>query len=635
MKRFLVLFFAIPAILCCKPCTVDNDTGLYLTAEDVASSIKLLPPPPQPGSAEFALDEYAHFQAKLLRDTPRGKLAIEDAVMEPYSLVRWKESFGLEITQETMPATYRLLVRSQECFGTLGCFDAKDYYHRTRPFVYYGEQSLTYWKDEWLKKNFSYPSGHSANYYGLACILSALNPARQIEIFQRAEEGAYSRVIAGCHWLSDTRASRLVALAVFARLQSCPEYLADFKRAKKEVDRLLKEKEAGRIYYGNQAQGPGWIFPGKGPYQLDAKVNVAGDVCVAVVTDVSLRAESQDTVLVQSVSIGADSVLHISLGKLQPGFYQVRPGKGKPFNIGVRPEKVKSPADAQADFDAFWAETISQLDTIPFDAQYTLLPEHSDSVRECFKVSFRSFGGGITGGILTVPVKPGKYPVWIKQIGYGAKPEYEDPSAHPDRIYFHVSVRGQGVFEEPEREWITRGLGSKETFYYRGAFADVKRAIDFAASLDKADPDRMVVYGESQGGGLSFIAAALDPRIKAVAAGVPFLGDWPDYARIARWPMKKVLDAADKQGVSREDLFTMLSYFDAKNFAHLIKCPVFMGFGLQDRTCPPHINFATYNNLKVKEKHWLGIAKCDHHIWEQEAWISQRDSFLEEAIAKR
>ena len=320
MKRFFVLIFAVLALYCCKPCAREDSPALYLTAEDVASSKILLPPPPEPGSPEFAVDEHAHFQAKLLRDTPRGKQAIEDAVMEPYSLVRWKEAFGLEITRETMPATYHLLLRSQECFGTLGCNEAKNYYHRTRPFVFYGERSLTYWKDEWLKKNFSYPSGHSANYYGLAAILSALNPARQTELYLRAEEGAYSRVIAGCHWLSDTRASRLVALAVFARLQSCPEYVADFKRAKAEVDRLLKDKEAGKIYYGNQAQGPGWIFPGKGPYTLNAKVNVAGDVCVAVVTDVSLRAESQDTVLVQDVCIGADSVLHIPLGKLKPGF---------------------------------------------------------------------------------------------------------------------------------------------------------------------------------------------------------------------------------------------------------------------------------------------------------------------------
>lgn len=86
-----------------------------------------------------------------------------------------------------------------------------------------------------MKTNYSYPSGHSANYYGLAYILCALRPERQNEILKRADEGAYSRVIAGCHWMSDIKAARIIAGAVFARLQANDEYLAQFRKARKEV----------------------------------------------------------------------------------------------------------------------------------------------------------------------------------------------------------------------------------------------------------------------------------------------------------------------------------------------------------------------------------------------------------------
>ena len=213
----------------------------YMSAEAVASSVATLPEPPQPGSVEFLLDEYHYFNAKLLRDTPRGKQAIEDAKMDGTVLLQFEKALGYKITEELMPATYHLLMRAMECFGTYGCNEAKQYYRRTRPFVYYNERSLVPKDEKWMKKSYSYPSGHSANFYGLGCILMALNPDRQNEIYNRAKEGAYSRVIVGAHWFSDTEASKIVAMTVFARLQSDPEFIADFQAAKEEIERITNK----------------------------------------------------------------------------------------------------------------------------------------------------------------------------------------------------------------------------------------------------------------------------------------------------------------------------------------------------------------------------------------------------------
>lgn len=214
----------------------------YMTREAFASSKALLPPPPQPGSVEFLVDEYHYHHSKLLRDTPRGRQAIEDADLEDDSVFgRFAEAFGYLVSKEAMPATYHVLKKAQECFGTYGCDEAKLHYNRIRPYVYYGEHSLTPWYEEGMSISPSYPSGHSADYYGLACIMSALNPSRSAEVFARADEGAYSRVIAGCHWLSDTKASKTIALSVFSILQTDPEYLRDFELAKKEIARIDKK----------------------------------------------------------------------------------------------------------------------------------------------------------------------------------------------------------------------------------------------------------------------------------------------------------------------------------------------------------------------------------------------------------
>ena len=373
----------------------------------------------------------------------------------------------------------------------------------------------------------------------------------------------------------------------------------------------------------------GRLFTGKGPYILCEKVDAApGPASFQLVTDLSLMAEEPEVVLSKSVTVASDGTVRVKLGRLQPGFYQVRLRDSIRWNIGVRPDDVVSKPDPQPDFDAFWEQTLAELAQVPLEPEFTEILEFSNEKRRCYEVRYASLDGGVSGGILSVPLAEGKYPVCLQYMGYGAPVFYFDPNADPDRIDFVVSVRDQGIFKEGQDRWIDRGLSSKERFYYRGAFADAKRAVDFVASLDKADPDRIVSFGESQGGALTFVAAALDNRIKAIAPAVPFLGDYPDYAKIVWWPVHEVFDQADAEGIPRDKLFQMLSYFDVKNFASRIHCPVYMAFGLQDETCPPHTNFSIYNNLGTYDRRYYCVPTCGHAMWEVRAWDAQRSAFF-------
>lgn len=377
----------------------------------------------------------------------------------------------------------------------------------------------------------------------------------------------------------------------------------------------------------------GWLFLEKGPYVLNTKVSAApGEADFKLVRDVSLMADEPDVVLETSCEIAPDSTISVDLGVLEPGFYEVRLRDSVRWNIGIRPDDVISAPDAPEDFDAFWESTLAQMEEIPLEPVFKEIPEYSNELRTCYEVSYESFGGAMAGGIISIPVAPGKYPVLIQYMGYGAFPFYFDPSASPDRIDFLVSVRGQGIFREPQQRWIDRGLASKEDFYYRGAFCDVKRAVDFVASLDKADVNRMVAMGESQGGAFTVVAAALDKRIVAASPAVPFLGDYPDYARIVWWPVHEVLEQADAFGLPHEQIFEMLRYFDVKNFAPKVSCPVYMAFGLQDPTCPPHTNFAIYNNLGSKEKNYFCVPTCGHAMWQEPAWPPVRNAFFEKYL---
>ena len=381
---------------------------------------------------------------------------------------------------------------------------------------------------------------------------------------------------------------------------------------------------------GTSVPDRGWLFTGKAPYTLQTKVDAApGPASFVLVTDRSLMSDEPQVVLSKDVTVAPDSTIRVRLGRLEPGFYQVRLRDSIRWNIGVRPDAVVSAPDPQPDFDTFWAQTMAELDRIPLQPTLTPVPAYSNEVRTCYEVRYPAWGGAVSGGILSVPVAEGKYPVCVQYMGYGAEPYYFDPSASPDRIDFLVSVRDQGIFKNGQDRWIDRGLASRDSFYYRGAFCDAVQAVRFAASLEKADTGRIVSFGESQGGALTCVAAALDSRIKAIAPSVPFLGDYPDYAKIVWWPVHEVFEQADAEGIGREALFTMLSYFDVKNFAPRIHCPVYMAFGLQDPTCPPHTNFSIYNNLGTYARHYFCVPTCGHAMWQEPSWDAQRTSFLE------
>lgn len=380
---------------------------------------------------------------------------------------------------------------------------------------------------------------------------------------------------------------------------------------------------------GQSIPDQGWLFLGGGPYTLKTRVKAApGPADFALVRDLSLMERSPEVVFSKQVVIAPDSTLKVRLGRLEPGFYQVRLRDSIRWNIGVRPDAVVSAPDPQPDFDAFWTQTLSELAEVPLEPVFTEIPAWSNELRTCYEVRYESLGGAVSGGILSVPVAEGQYPVCIQYMGYGADPYYFDPSDAPGRIDFLVSVRDQGIFKNGQDRWIDRGIAARETFYYRGAFCDARRAVDFVASLEKADPERIYAFGESQGGALTFVAAALDDRVRAIAPSVPFLGDYPDYARIVWWPVHEVFDTADAEGIDRGELMKMLSYFDVKNFAGRIHCPVYMAFGLQDPTCPPHTNFSIYNNLGTADKRFLCVPSCGHAMWSEPAWNTERTAFL-------
>lgn len=207
----------------------------YLANDAVPNSLSLLLPPPDFGTPEFATDEATYRSTRKFRGTPRWDLAALDADLRfPDVTGTFSCAVNAPLTPEATPHLYRLLQRSATDSGR-AMNAAKDHYKRRRPFAEYEEQSCTPASEPALRRNGSFPSGHTGIGWAWALILAELAPAQSNAILSRGYAFGQSRVVCGVHWQSDVDAGRVVAAGVVARLHADPVFMDDFAQAKKEL----------------------------------------------------------------------------------------------------------------------------------------------------------------------------------------------------------------------------------------------------------------------------------------------------------------------------------------------------------------------------------------------------------------
>ena len=355
--------------------------------------------------------------------------------------------------------------------------------------------------------------------------------------------------------------------------------------------------------------------------KLPIKVRITSDLKALV-------AELDDTVTVAGNT--KKEYAMTTTENLAPGFYRavcfVNGKNVRTFNFGIDPFDIVSAPDKQPDFDQFWQTAKDQLAAVDMHPVLTEIVKNSSATRKVYLVEFYSVPDGLTGdpvkirGYYCEPQDGKKHPVLLHFFGYdtqGSESKCECPSGGSSQYAeFYVSHRGQYLNNRPAGtnpgveeatvniygDWFAYNFGDKDSYYYRGAFMDVVQAVRFMATRETSDMTHIFAEGSSQGGALCYAAAALsDYPFKAITPNVAFLGDFPDYFKIVDWPGSTAKSAAKKKGMTEEEMYAFLSYFDTKNLATRISCAVLATSGLKDGTCPPHTNIAPFNNLQTPE----------------------------------
>lgn len=285
-----------------------------------------------------------------------------------------------------------------------------------------------------------------------------------------------------------------------------------------------------------------------------------------------------------------------------------------------------------ADFDAFWQDTVTAAQAFPLDAVFTpaenLLP-----VIDSFDASFSGFGGDRIKAWLHLPAGAGiadnpagsrgapgagRLPVVVQFIGYsGGRGLVQQDTRWAQAGYAHLimDTRGQGyggiLGETPDPHpsagavsypgLMTRGLTSPEEYYYRRLYVDAFRAIEAAKAAPGVDPQRVVLAGMSQGGGLALAAAGLAAGrldgIRAVLTDVPFLQDFTRALSLAaRGPYAELVAFLARHRDRSAQALEVLNYFDGVHLARRATAPALYSVALLDDVCPASTVFASYNS---------------------------------------
>ncbi|MDR1584757.1 MAG: acetylxylan esterase [Prevotellaceae bacterium] len=380
-----------------------------------------------------------------------------------------------------------------------------------------------------------------------------------------------------------------------------------------------------------------WVYkPGE-----KVKFNVIVTKNNIILNDVSLRYETGPEMLTpvkkESLTLKTGSVTIDGGTMKEAGFLRckvVALYDGKEYTglatAAFSPETIKPTTTEPEDFVEFWEKAKAEAAKIPLDTRMRLLPERCTEKTTVYEINVQNFKLGTRlYGILCVPKADGKYPAILKGPGAGVNAYKGDIyNAEKGAITLEIGIHGFPVtMDASVYENIRNGalngypnynLDDKDRYYYKRVYLGCVRAVDLIYSLPKFDGKNVVVAGGSQGGALSIVTAALDSRIKGLAAFYPALSDMTGYLynRAGGWP--HLFSASNLAYNNTPQKIETSKYYDVVNFARHLKVPGFYSWGYNDVTCPPTSLYSAYNVITAPKT--LYLAEETGHWTHPEQW---------------
>ena len=293
------------------------------------------------------------------------------------------------------------------------------------------------------------------------------------------------------------------------------------------------------------------------------------------------------------------------------------------------------------DFDSFWSETLSDSRTKAADPTLSKV-DVAVSEFDVSDLRFSGFNGEEIAAWLIRPKRPKG--VVIEYNGYGGGrglPHERLWWAASGYSYIFMDTRGQGSAwgsggvtpdnhgsDPAANGFMTKGVQSKDSYYYRRVYTDATLLVDAARNLDLGS-DRIILCGGSQGGGITLAAAGLSEDIAAALPDVPFLCHFERALSLTDgFPYKEIANYLSIHRDKVESTLDTLSYFDGVNFAKRSSAPALFSTALMDQICPPSTVFAAKNHYAGESE--IAVYPFNgheggqgHHFLKQLEWLAR------------
>lgn len=288
-------------------------------------------------------------------------------------------------------------------------------------------------------------------------------------------------------------------------------------------------------------------------------------------------------------------------------------------------DKIVQTKGEPADFDAFWARELKALADLPLDPQLEEVASPRVDVKLC-RFRLGCTHGKPSTGFISIPRRPGKYPVRLRFFGYNeswspratAVPSAKD--VPNDEIVLRVNAHGlengrdAAYYAAARKAAGSNGYGhgfdpaenaKPETCYFLGMVLRGVRAAQWAKTLPEWNGRKMIVYGGSQGGAQSLWVTALEPAVTDAEVFVPWMCDFRGKA------------LGGRSGTDWGPAYAPgLDYFDIVNFAKRIRPGTYVNIfhaGLGDYICPPSGIASLYHALRCRKR--LVWVQNGEHGW--------------------
>lgn len=308
------------------------------------------------------------------------------------------------------------------------------------------------------------------------------------------------------------------------------------------------------------------------------------------------------------------------------------PKQAMALGAAVAPEKLRPVVPRPDDFDAFWAEKLKLLASVPADPALTPAESGREGV-EYATIKLKNIHGATVYGQLAKPAREGKFPAMLILQWAGGpyplqKPWVTDRAAEgwlalniePHDVPGNMPPEFYAALPALIKRYNTIYNDDRDRNYFLQMYLGAYRAAEYLANRPDWNGEVLLATGTSMGGQQSLAVTGLHPKITHLIVHVPAGAD-------ANAALHGRHEGYPNWDHTNPEVMETARYFDTVNFAPRIKATSLVSMGFLDNVCPP-AGIWTAFNLIAGPKEAVPLPEAAHN---HQATAEQQRAYTDRA----